>query len=90
MITVRRYWFSRAPGRSALLSLPFLLIEPGRGRLIEEGVMRSVAHGARSLGPAGARSPRRLDYKPSRLSMQFDLVGELRLIEEELWDANPT
>ena len=50
--------------------------------------MRPVAHGPCSLRPAGARSSRRLDDKPPGFSMQFDLVGELRLIEEYLWDAN--
>ena len=50
--------------------------------------MRPFAHGPCRLRPAGARSPRRLNDKPSRLSVHFDLVGELRLIEEKLRDAN--
>ena len=52
--------------------------------------MRPVAHGPCRLRPTGSRSSRRLDDKPPRLSMQFDLVGELRLIEEDLWDSNAT
>ena len=50
--------------------------------------MRPVNHGPCRLRPAGARSSRRLNDEPPRLSMQFDLVGELRLIEEDLGDAN--
>ena len=50
--------------------------------------MRLAAHGSCSLRPAGARAPRRLDDEPSRLGVQFDLIGELGLIEEDLRDAN--
>lgn len=52
--------------------------------------MRLFAHGACGLRPAGTRSPRRMDDESSRLSVQFGLVRELRLIEENLRDANAT
>ena len=80
---------SRHEGWSSLALLqPFLLIEASGGRLIEQGVMRPLAHGPRGLCPAGARPPRRLDDKPSRLSVHFDLVWELCLIEEKLREAD--
>jgi hypothetical protein len=37
---------------------------------VEEAIMRPVAHGPRSLCPAGAPSPRRLDDEPSRLGVR--------------------
>ena len=50
--------------------------------------MRLLGHDPCRLRPARARTSRRLDDKASRLGEQFDLVGQLRLIQENLWDAD--
>ena len=50
--------------------------------------MRLLGHGPCRLRPARARTSRRLDDKASGLGEQFDLVGQLRLIQENLWDAD--
>jgi hypothetical protein len=31
-----------------------------------------------------------LDDEPSRLGVQLDFVGQLGLIQQDFWDANPT
>lgn len=80
--------FTVGPGGPRLLPLPVLLIEASGGRLIEPGVIRPLAHGPRGPCPTGTRPPRRLDDKPSRLSVHFDLVWELCLIEEKLREAD--
>jgi hypothetical protein len=50
--------------------------------------MRQVPHGPRGLRPTGARSLRRLDDETPGLGMQFDLVGKLRLIQENFRNAD--
>jgi hypothetical protein len=50
--------------------------------------MRLRGHGPCRLRPARARTSRRLDDKASRLGEQLNLVGQLRLIQENLWDAD--
>src|SRR5437667_75188 len=57
-------------------------IETGPRRLVEQTVMARLGHGTRCLRPAGSGTPGRLDDEPSRLSVQLDLVGQLRLVQE--------
>jgi hypothetical protein len=50
--------------------------------------MIPLAHRACHLSPTGPRSPLSLDDESSRLSVQLNLIRQLRLIEEQFRHAN--
>jgi hypothetical protein len=45
-------------------------------------------HRPSGFSPPGAAAPDRLDDEASRLSAELDFVGQLRLIKEDLGDAD--
>lgn len=64
------------------------MIEAGRGRLIKQPIMGSLGHGSSCVRPAAAGPARRLDDEAPWLSVQLDLIGQLRLIQENFRNAN--
>ena len=52
--------------------------------------MARLGHGACSRGPASPGAPDASDDEPARLGVQFDFVGQLCLVQEDLRDADAT
>ena len=66
----------------AVLPRPLFLLEPGRRRLVQQSVVRAVAHGSRRISPARPRPARGANDEPPWPSLQFDFFGKLGLFQQ--------